>query len=197
MTPAPHPAPDTVALTPLFSAAAIRRRIHAMAESLAADLSHKELLCVAVLKGSFIFVADLARELAGRDVHLTIDFIAMAGYDSGTTHGGVARLKHDLSLPVAGRHVLLVDDIVDTGLTLQAVSKLLIERGAASIRTCVLLDKPSRRRVPIVADAVGFTVDDVFVVGYGLDYDSRYRHLPYLAALTLTPKPADGTPHAR
>lgn len=185
MTPRSKALAGSVALRPLYTAAAIRRRIRAMADTLASTLPHEELQCVAVLNGSFIFVSDLARELAERDVHPLIDFVTMTGYGSGTTHQGVARLKHDLVLPVAGRHVLLVDDILDTGLTMQAVTRLLIDRGARSVHTCVLLDKPSRRRVPIEADTVGFTVDDVFVVGYGLDYDHRYRTLPYLAALTL------------
>lgn len=197
MNPALSPRP-VVALTPLFPAAVIRQRVHALAEALAPDLAHTEVACVAILNGSFVFAADLARELAEHDVHLVIDFITMEGYGAGTTHSGVARLRQDLSLPVAGQQVLLLDDILDTGLTLQSVTALLRERGAASVRTCVLLDKPARRRVPVTADLVGFTIDDVFVVGYGLDYGNRYRHLPYLAALTFAAGPGEGDPrHAR
>ena len=173
------------ALRTLYTADQIRTRVNAMADTLAAKLPDGELLCVALLNGSFVFAADLARALADRDVHPVIDFMTPASYGGSTVSTGSVTLKHDLSLPVQGRDVLLVDDILDTGLTLQAVCRLLTERGAASIHTCVLLDKPARRRVPVTADLVGFVIDDVFVVGYGLDYDSRYRHLPYLAALTL------------
>jgi len=168
---------------PLFTADQIRARINAMADTLAADLPDGELLCVALLNGSFMFAADLARALSERDVHLVIDFMTPASYGAGTVSSGAVTLRHDLSLPVEGRYVLLLDDILDTGLTLQSVCRLLKERGAASVRTCVLLDKPARRRVPVVADLVGFVIEDVFVVGYGLDYDGHYRHLPYLAAL--------------
>lgn len=186
MTPAGTPPRSRAcALRPLFTADQIRTRVNAMADTLAADLPDGELLCVALLNGSFIFAADLARALADRDVHPVIDFMTPASYGGGTASSGSVTLKHDLSLPVKGRDILLVDDILDTGLTLQAVCRLLAERGAASVHTCVLLDKPSRRRVPVTADLVGFVIDDVFVVGYGLDYDHRYRHLPYLAALTL------------
>ena len=179
-------------LRTLFSADQIRARVNAMADTLAADLPDGEVLCVALLNGSFIFAADLARALADRDVHPVIDFMTLASYGRDTASSGSVTLKHDLSLEVNGRDVLLVDDILDTGLTLQAVCRLLVERGATSVHTCVLLDKPSRRRVPVTADLVGFVIADVFVVGYGLDYDGRYRHLPYLAAL-----PPDVTPEAK
>ena len=178
------PRTRTQTLRTLFTADQIRARVNAMADTLAANLPDGEVLCVALLNGSFIFAADLARALAERDVHPVIDFMTPASYHGSTASSGSVTLRHDLSLPVAGRDVLLVDDILDTGLTLQAVCRLLIERGAASVHTCVLLDKPSRRRVPVTADLVGFVIADVFVVGYGLDYDNRYRHLPYLAALT-------------
>ncbi len=183
MTPAGTPCRPFHALRPLFTADEIRARVHAMADTLAAGLPDDELRCVALLNGSFIFAADLARALADRDVHLVIDFMTPASYGGETTSSGSVTLKHDLSLPVDGRDVLLVDDILDTGRTLQTVCRLLQERGAASVRTCVLLDKPSRRRVPVTADLAGFVIDDVFVVGYGLDCGGRYRHLPYLAAL--------------
>lgn len=185
MSPAPTPRTRAQPLRTLFTADQIRTRVNAMADTLAASLPDGELLCIALLNGSFIFAADLARALADRDVHPVIDFMTPASYGGGTVSAGSVTLKHDLKLPVEGRDILLLDDILDTGLTLQAVCRLLAERGAASVHTCVLLDKPSRRRVPVIADLVGFVIDDVFVVGYGLDYDSRYRHLPYLAALAL------------
>ena len=184
MSPAGTPQARAHALRTLFTADQIRARVNAMADTLAAGLPEGELLCVALLNGSFIFAADLARALADRDVHPVIDFMTPSSYGGTTASAGSITLKRDLSIPVAGRDILLLDDILDTGITLQAVCRLLAERGAASVHTCVLLDKPARRRVPVTADLVGFVIDDVFVVGYGLDYDNRYRHLPYLAALT-------------
>ena len=196
MTASLPPAAPGHALTLLFTAEQIHRRIDAMADALAADLPPGELHCVAILQGSFVFVADLSRALANRGISLIVDFVTFSSYGNGTTHSGTVTLKHDLSLPVAGRHVLVVDDIIDTGMTLQTFCRLLVERGAASIRTCVLIDKPARRRVAIQADVVGFAVGDVFVVGYGLDYAGRYRHLPCLAALTLDPAPHRDHAHA-
>ena len=181
------PAVPGHALTLLFTAEQIRRRIEVMADAMAAELPPGELHCVSILQGSFVFVADLSRALANRGISLIMDFVTLSSYGSGTTPSGTVTLKHDLSLPVAGRHVLVVDDILDTGLTLQTLCRLLVERGAASIRTCVLIDKPARRRAAVKADVVGFAVGDVFVVGYGLDHAGRYRHLPCLAALTLDP----------
>jgi hypoxanthine phosphoribosyltransferase len=169
----------------LFSADQIRRRIDVMADAMAAELPPGELHCIGILQGSFVFVADLSRALANRGIALVMDFVTLSSYGNGTTPSGTIALKHDLSLPVAGRHVLVVDDILDTGMTLQMLCRLLAERGAASIHTCVLIDKPARRRAPVNADVVGFTVGDVFVVGYGLDHAGRYRHLPCLAALTV------------
>ena len=113
-----------------------------------------------------------------------VDFLALSSYGAGTASQGHVAIRNELSLPVAGRRVLLIDDILDTGHTLQTASRLLVERGASEVRTCVLLDKPSRRIVPITANYVGFQVPNVFVVGYGLDYDNRYRHLPCLTTLT-------------
>lgn len=180
MTTPPH-AKD--GLVPLFTAAEIQRRVDQLAETLDATLPHGDILCIAVLHGSFVFVADLARALSVRERHLAIDFMSVGSYGGTTTSSGHVTLRQDTTLPVAGRHVLLVDDILDTGRTLSAVTRMLRERGAASLLTCVLLDKPSRREIPVRADVVGFTVGDVFVVGYGLDYNQRYRNLPYLAAL--------------
>ncbi len=180
----------------LFSAEQIRRRIDAMADAMAAQLPPGELHCIGILQGSFVFVADLSRALASRGIALVMDFVTLSSYGNGTSPSGTITLKHDLSLPVVGRHVLVVDDILDTGMTLQMLCRLLAERGAASIRTCVLIDKPARRQTTVKADVVGFTVGDVFVVGYGLDHAGRYRHLPCLAALTLAPEPPGDSAHA-
>lgn len=167
----------------LFTAGQIQRRVEAIADELARDYGPGELLAVALLNGSFIFVADLIRNLAAREVHPVVDFLALSSYAGGTESRGHITIRTELTLPVAGRRLLLIDDILDTGLTLQAATRLLMERGAAEVRTCVLLDKPSRRIAPITAHYVGFEVPNVFVVGYGLDYDNRYRHLPCLTTL--------------
>ncbi len=185
MTGVPTPVATGHAMALLFTAEEIQSRVEAMAEAMVAELPPGELHCIAILQGGFVFAADLARALAKRGVALIMDFVTLSSYAGGTAPSGTLTLKHDLSLPVAGRHVLVVDDILDTGVTLQSLCRLLAERGAASIHTCVLLDKPARRRIAVTADTVGFTVDDVFVVGYGLDHAGRYRHLPYLAALTI------------
>jgi hypoxanthine phosphoribosyltransferase len=191
--PASSPSPRLAGV--LFSAEQIRQRIEAMASEIARDYGHTDLIAVAVLKGSFIFLADLARLLSSQGVHLAIDFIALSSYGSGTSSAGEVAIRQDLVVSVARHPVLLVDDILDTGFTLQTASRLLIEKGASEVRTCVLLDKPSRRQVPMTAHYVGFQIDDVFAVGYGLDYDSRYRHLPYLASLVFdNPTPKEPAP---
>ncbi len=187
MTAQPSPSPLT---TPhlagvLFSAKQIRERLDVLAAEIARDYGPTDLITVAILKGSFVFVADLARLLSERGIHLAIDFIGLSSYGPNTTSSGRVLVGHDLTVSVAGHPVLLIDDILDTGLTLQTACRLLLEKGAAEVRTCVLLDKPSRRRVPMTADYVGFHIDDVFAVGYGLDHDNRHRHLPYLALLSF------------
>jgi len=119
-------------------------------------------------------------------VHPRIDFITLESYYSGTESSGTVNVAKDLSLDIEGATVILVDDILDTGRTLTFAKRHLLEKGARDVRTCTLLDKPSRRLVPCEADFVGFTIDDHFVVGYGLDYDSYYRDLPYIAKVTFT-----------
>jgi hypoxanthine phosphoribosyltransferase len=135
---------------------------------------------VGVLKGSFVFMADLVRRL---DMPVTIDFLALSSYAAGTTSTGEVKLLKDLDAALAGRHVVVVEDIVDTGLTLSYLHEILRARGPASLRTACLLSKPSRRKVDVPVDYIGFTIDDRFVVGYGLDYAEQYRHLPYIGAL--------------
>jgi hypoxanthine phosphoribosyltransferase len=142
-------------------------------------------VAVAILNGSFVFLADLARALSVRGLHLTIDFLALASYGGATVSSERMEVRQDVAIPLDGRAVLLLDDILDSGLTLHTARGILLGRGARSLRTCVLLDKPSRRRVPIEADYAAFLIGNVFVVGYGLDYDRRYRHLPYLVTLTF------------
>ena len=169
----------------IFSAEQINRRVAELAARLASDYPPGELATVAVLKGSFIFVADLARQLSAHDVHLAIDFLTLASYGRGSVSPGRVRIEEDSVLDVRDRDVLLVDDILDTGRTLRTAVDLLRGRGAKSVRTCVLLDKAARRQVDIQADYVGFPCPDVFVVGYGLDYAGRFRELPNVGAISV------------
>jgi hypoxanthine phosphoribosyltransferase len=158
----------------------IRTRVSELAAAVSADYAGRDLLAVGVLKGSFIFMADLLRQLT---VPATVDFMAVSSYGDGTTSSGKVRIMKDLDEPVENRDVLFVEDIIDTGATLLYLTDNLRTRGAASVRICALLDKPSRRAVPLRADYVGFTIPDAFVVGYGLDYAQRYRGLPFVAVL--------------
>jgi hypoxanthine phosphoribosyltransferase len=153
----------------LISADAISARVGALGAEIARDYEAivregGELVLAAVLKGSFVFASDLARAI---DLPLRVEFLGVQSYGDATESGGDVRLTLDLAYPVAGAHVLLVEDIVDTGLTLSYLLDMLRARGPASLKVCALLDKPSRRRVPAKADYLGFVIDDVFVVGYG------------------------------
>ncbi len=167
---------------PLISELDIKVRIGHMVLDIAKDLKHQELLLIGILRGSFMFTADLVRLLYINDMHPLIDFIFVTSYQ-GTESTGKMNVLREPSLDVEGRWVLIVDDILDTGRTMKYAQEYLRERGAAEVRSCVLLDKPSRRVVDIKADYVGFTIDDVFVVGYGLDHNGRYRDLPYLGVI--------------
>lgn len=167
---------------PLITELEIKVRLGQMVLELARDLHRKELTVIGILRGSFMFTADLVRLLYINDIHPLIDFIFVTSY-IGTESSGELRLLRDMSLDVKGRWVLIVDDILDTGRTLEYAKRYVQERGAEQIHTCVLLDKPSRRITSIQADYVGFKIEDVFVVGYGLDYNGRYRDLPYLGIL--------------
>jgi hypoxanthine phosphoribosyltransferase len=167
----------------LFEAEAIRNRVCALAGEVAAIYPDRDLTLIGVLRGSFIFLADLVRELHRHGVRTRIDFLTLESYGSGTTSSGTVRRAKDFSIDVAGSEVILVDDILDSGRTLDFARKHVLARGAASCRTCVLLDKPARRAVPFEADFVGFRVPDVFVVGYGLDFDGWCREWPFLAQL--------------
>jgi hypoxanthine phosphoribosyltransferase len=135
---------------------------------------------IAVLKGAFVFASDLARALPG---DCSIDFMAVSSYDKGSTSSGQVQLLKDLDAAIEGRAVVIVEDIVDTGLTLTYLQDILRARAPRSLRTACLLSKPSRRLVPVAVDYIGFPIEDRFVVGYGLDYAERYRNLPHIAAL--------------
>src|SRR5574337_637943 len=160
----------------LLSEAQLHARIAELGARITADYAGKPLKLVGVLKGSFMFLADLARAI---DLPIKLDFIGTSSYQ-GTTSSGVVRITNDLSRPIDGEHVLLVEDIVDTGLTMQYLLENLGTRHPASVKVCALLEKPSRARVHIPIDYRGFSIPDECVVGYGLDWDGRLRNHPFL-----------------
>lgn len=169
---------------PLISAEDIAARVAALGWEIATALPPGPVHVVAVLRGAFVFAADLIRALP-REVRC--DFLAVRSYGSATETSGVVEITRDLGLPITGQHVLLVEDIVDTGLTLRHLLDLLATRQPASLHVCALLNKTSRRQCKVSADFVGFEIPDRFVVGYGLDHDQRYRNLPYVGIVEETP----------
>ena len=173
----PHP---TSRPEVLFDAVTLGARVRELGARISADYRGRELVLVVVLKASFVFAADLARSI---DLPLTIDFLGVRSYGDSTCSSGVVQITSDLSHPVADKDVLLVEDIVDTGLTLRFLLDNLATRGPRSVKLAALLHKPSRTRVPVTIDYLGFNVDDVFVVGYGLDHAQHYRNLPYVGVL--------------
>jgi hypoxanthine phosphoribosyltransferase len=177
-----HSHEDALALPrPLLNQTQLATRVQALGREIDAALPPGALHVVGILRGAFVFMADLVRALP-RDARC--DFLAVRSYGSATDTSGIVEITHDLSFPVSGEHVLLVEDIVDTGLTLRHLQQILATRGPASLHTCALLNKPSRRRVEVAVDFVGFEVPDVFVVGYGLDMDQHYRNLPYVGVIS-------------
>jgi hypoxanthine phosphoribosyltransferase len=165
----------------LVQADDLQHRITEMAAEVSRDYAGRDLLLIGVLKGAVFFLADLMRQLA---IPCEVDFMAVASYGSSTDSSGVVRILKDLDAPLEGRNVLIVEDIVDSGLTLQYLMRTLQARGPASIEVCALLTKPERRKVDAPARYVGFEIPDKFAIGYGLDYAERYRNLPYVATLT-------------
>lgn len=162
-----------------ISARRIKNRVKHLAGRVSKDYSGKELLIVAVLKGSVVFFSDLIRQL---DINCGVDFISVSSY-KGTRSTGEIRFLADLRESPKGRNILLVEDIVDSGYTLNYLKKNLLARKAATVRTCVLLDKKDARKAPVKVDYAGFVIPDEFVVGYGLDYNEQYRGLPYIGIL--------------
>nr|WP_044199997.1 hypoxanthine phosphoribosyltransferase [Oscillochloris trichoides] len=159
----------------------IQARVEALGAQIAADYgANSDLLLVGVLKGCTMFMMDLARAI---DLPLTFDFIAVASYGASTESSGVVRMIKDLETDLAGRHVLIVEDIIDSGLTLAYLRSQLLRRNPASLRICTLLNKPERRKADVPVDYLGFDIPNEFVVGYGLDYAERYRNLPYIGIL--------------
>jgi hypoxanthine phosphoribosyltransferase len=164
----------------LITERAIQDRIRALAVDIRRDAGDASIHFVAVLKGAFLFLGDLMRAMEGP---VTCDFIALSSYGSGTSSSGEVRLLKDLDSGLEGRHVVIVEDIVDTGLTLNYLQEILRAREPRWLRTACLLNKPSRRRVNVLVEYVGFTIADQFVVGYGLDFDEQYRNLRHVAVL--------------
>lgn len=158
----------------------LKARVRQLGEEISRDYAGREPVLVAILRGSYVFMADLSRSL---DILCRVDFMSVSSYGAGTTSSGQVNIVKDLSDSIEGRDVLVVEDILDTGNTLHYLFQVLQARHPASLKLAVLLDKPSRRTKPISADYVGFTVPDEFVVGYGLDYDELYRNLPYIGVL--------------
>jgi len=165
----------------LFTNQQIQTRIDSLIDEIAANSDTKNLVMLGILRGSFIFLADLVRGFERHKIHPRIDFITLSSYGAGTESSGSVKITHDTDVDLSGADVVVVDDILDSGRTLAFARELFLERGARSVRTCVMLDKQTQRAVKMEADYAGFPVDDVFVVGYGLDYDNYYRELPYIA----------------
>jgi hypoxanthine phosphoribosyltransferase len=163
----------------LLSADQIRTRVHEMAQEIRRDYPGR-LHIIAVLKGAFMFLSDLARAIDGE---VSMDFMAVSSYAKGTTSSGEVRLLKDLDTTLDGKDVLIVEDIVDTGLTLTYLQEILRARGPRMLRTACLLSKPSRRQVDVKVEYIGFTIEDRFLVGYGLDFAEQYRNLPYIGVL--------------
>jgi len=164
----------------LFSAEELGKRVRELGKQITGEYQGKELLVIGVLKGANVFLADLIRHI---ELPLEIDFIAAASYGSSTESSGVVRLLKDLDYPIENRHVLLVEDLIDTGLTLHYLAENLKARQPASFQICTLLDKPERRKVSMEVDYKGFDIPDEFIVGYGIDFNQKYRNLSYIATL--------------
>lgn len=158
----------------------INARIREIGEQITRDYEGREVHLVCVLRGGCFFMCELAKRI---DVPVTLDFMSVSSYGMGTQSSGVVKIVKDLDDSVEGRHVIVIEDIVDSGRTLSYLLEMLKERGAQSVKLCTLLDKPSRRAVDVTVDYTGFEIPDEFVVGYGLDYAQKYRNLPYIGVV--------------
>jgi hypoxanthine phosphoribosyltransferase len=175
-----HDLHDDIAYV-LIDQAAIDARINELAQQIAADYAeHEDLLLVCVLKGGFMFLADLTRAMARPH---SLDFMGISSYGKGTTSSGAVQIIMDLKAPIEDRHVLIIEDIIDSGRTLEYMRRNLLTRSPASLRICTLLNKPARREAHVDVDYIGFDIPDEFVVGFGLDFDELYRNLPFIAVL--------------
>jgi hypoxanthine phosphoribosyltransferase len=170
----------------LITAQEIAARVRALGEQIARDYAGRELVLVSVLKGSFVFCADLMRAI---DLPVAVEFLGLKSYGDSQTTSGVVQITSDLSRPVTGKDLLIGEDIVDTGLTMAYLRKNLATRGPRSVKLCTLLHKPTRARVDTSIDYLGFSIEDVFVVGYGLDWAERYRNLPFVGVVRQSSAP--------
>lgn len=170
----------------LIDKAQIAARVDELVDAIALAGGRENWVVIGILKGSFMFLADLMRSFHRHDIHPRIDFLTLSSYGSGTRSSGQVKIIHDLREDLHPMNVLLVDDILDTGRTLSFTKALLLERGAKSVSTCVLLDKKAHRALEFEADYVGFPLADHFVVGYGLDYNNLYRELPHIAKVNFS-----------
>ena len=164
----------------LFSEEQLKARVKEIAQQIEADYQGKEILLICILRGSFVFIADLCREI---NLPCTVDFMAVSSYGKGASSSGRVQIVKDLAEDISGRHVIVVEDILDSGNTLSYLLNILEQRNPASVRLVALLDKPDRRVKPVELHYSGFTIPDAFVVGYGLDYAEKYRNLPYIGIL--------------
>ena len=164
----------------LFSEQQLADKVAELGARISADYEGKNPLVVSVLKGSYVFMADLTRKIT---IPCNVDFMAVSSYGAGTKTTGELQIIKDIGSKIDGRHLIIVEDILDSGVTLSFLMKILKARGAASIRLCTLLSKPERRKVDVPIDYLGFEIPDAFVVGYGLDYAEKYRNLPYIGIL--------------
>ena len=175
----------------LFTEEQIQAKVKELAEKITHDYRDKTPVLVGVLNGAFVFLADLMRHL---DLTCTVDFVSWSSYGKDTSSSGIFRIMKDLETNVESKHVLIVEDIIDTGLTLHYLLDTVRARRPASVKVVALLDKPSRRRIEATADYLGFQIPDAFVVGYGLDFAQRYRNLPFIAVLKPEIYAGRGTP---
>ena len=165
-----------------FSEEEVAARVKVLGEQISADYGDEPVCLICILKGSVFFTCELAKRIT---VPVTMDFMTVSSYGSGTTSSGNVKIKKDLDEDIAGKNVVVIEDIIDTGRTLACLLEILKERNPKKLKLCTLLDKPDRRIADVSVDYTGFVIPDEFVVGYGLDYDQRYRNLPYVGVLDL------------
>ena len=165
----------------LFNEEQLNKRVKELGEQITEDYKDEDcLIAVGILRGSVVFLADLIRNI---DLHTELEFMAVSSYGASTKSSGAVKINKDLDVDIAGKNVIIIEDIIDSGITLTYLKELLLKRNPKSLKICTLLNKPDRRKADIVPDYVGFDIPDEFVIGYGLDYASRYRNMPYVGIL--------------
>lgn len=167
----------------LYTDKDIQKKAKELGKQITKDYAGEEVILLGTLKGAIMWMAELMKYI---DLDTKIDFVAASSYGSGTTTSGVVTITKDIDMDIYNRNIIIVEDIVDTGVTLSYLKKYLEDRNPKDVKICTMLDKPSRRRVDLKPDYIGYEVDDLFIIGYGLDYDQRYRNLPYIGVLSLT-----------